>query len=297
LRFDRAAYEKNGDLKIVEITPLSAASLVSRIKVGDYVTGVNGQRIDAHTNIDDLLSYTTGKQTTLSMRGANGAYEASVLPVSQATDKRLLYRGWVEDMRAYVSKISGGKLGYVHMFDMGSGSLDQLQADLDAENSGKSGVVIDVRNNNGGFVNSYALDIFTRRGFLTMQSRDQPATGARTQLGQRSLELPTILVTNMHSLSDAEDFTEGYRSMKLGKVVGEPTAGWIVYTSDVGLIDGSTVRLPGTRVRGSDGKDMEMNPRPVDIPVTRPVGEGYSGRDSQLDSAVQALLAQLGLSK
>jgi Tol biopolymer transport system component/C-terminal processing protease CtpA/Prc len=297
LRFDRADYEKNGDLKIVEITPLSAASLATRIKVGDYVTAVNGQKIGAHTNIDDLLSYTIGKQTTLSMRGANGAYEASVLPVNQATDKRLLYRGWVEDMRSYVSGISGGKLGYVHMFDMGAGSLDQLEADLDAENTGKAGVVIDVRNNNGGFVNSYALDIFTRRGFMTMQSRDQPATGARTQLGQRSLELPTILVTNMHSLSDAEDFTEGYRSLKLGKVVGEPTAGWIVYTSDVGLIDGSTVRLQSTRIRGSDGKDMEMNPRPVDIPVIRPVGEGYSGRDTQLDAAVQALFTQLGLSR
>jgi tricorn protease len=297
LRFDRAEYDTNGDLKIAEITPLSAASLATRIKVGDYVTAVNGQRIGAHTNIDDLLSYTIGKQTTLSMRGANGGYEASVLPVNSITDKRLLYRGWVEDQRAYVSRISGGKLGYVHMFDMGAGSLDQLQADLDAENSGRSGVVIDVRNNNGGFVNAYALDIFTRRGFMTMQSREQPAAPARTQLGQRSLELPTILVTNMHSLSDAEDFTEGYRSMKLGKVVGEPTAGWIVYTSDVGLIDGSTVRLPSTRIRGSDGKDMENNPRSVDIPVTRPVGEGYSGRDSQLDAAVQALLAQLGLSR
>ena len=293
LRFDRAEYEKNGDLKIVEITPLSAASLATQIKVGDFVTGVNGQKIGSHTNIDDLLSYTTGKQTTLSMRGKNGAYEASVLPVGAATDKRLLYRGWVEEQRAYVSKISGGKLGYVHMFDMGSGSLDQLHADLDADNSGKAGVVIDVRNNNGGFVNSYALDVFTRRGFMTMQSREQPAVPARTQLGQRSLELPTILVTNMHSLSDAEDFTEGYRSMKLGKVVGEPTAGWIVYTSDVGLIDGSTVRLPSTRIRGSDGKDMENNPRPVDIPVTRPVGEGYSGRDSQLDAAVAALLSQI----
>ena len=295
LRFDRAEYEKNGVLKIVEITPLSAAALATRIRIGDYLTAVNGEKTGEHTNLDDLLSYKIGKQTTLSMRGPGGTYEASVLPVNSATDKRLLYRGWVEDQRAYVSKISGGKLGYVHMFDMGAGSLDQLQADLDAENNAKAGVVIDVRNNNGGFVNSYALDIFTRRGFMTMQSREQPAAPARTQLGQRALELPTVLVTNMHSLSDAEDFTEGYRSLKLGKVVGEPTAGWIVYTSDVGLIDGSTVRLPSTRIRGSDGKDMENNPRPVDVPVTRPVGEGYNGRDSQLDAAVGALMTQLGL--
>ena len=91
--------------------------------------------------------------------------------------------------------------------------------------SDREGIVIDVRNNNGGFVNAYALDVFSRRPYLSMQGRDDPATGARSALGQRSLERPTVLVTNQHSLSDAEDFTEGYRAMKLGSVVGEPTAG------------------------------------------------------------------------
>src|SRR4029079_8237206 len=103
--------------------------------------------------------------------------------------------------------VSGGKLGYVHMIDMGAGSLTQLHADLDAENAARQGVVIDVRNNNGGFVNVYAIDVFSRRPYLTMQARGLPAVSARTQLGQRSLELPTVLVTNQMSLSDAEDFT------------------------------------------------------------------------------------------
>jgi len=48
-------------------------------------------------------------------------------------------------------------------------------------------------------------------------------------------------------------------------VIGEPTAGWIIYTSNVNLIDGSSLRLPSTMIRGSDGKVMEMNPRPVDV--------------------------------
>jgi C-terminal processing protease CtpA/Prc len=99
------------------------------------------------------------------------------------------------------------------------------------------------------------------------------------------------------SLSDAEDFTEGYRSLGLGKVVGEPTAGWIIYTSDVGLIDGTTVRLPFIRILDAKGKDMELNPRPVDVEVVRPVGESYSGRDSQLDAAVDVLLKQLVVSR
>jgi C-terminal processing protease CtpA/Prc len=103
-------------------------------------------------------------------------------------------------------------------------------------------------------------------------------------------------VTNQHSLSDAEDFTEGYRTLKLGKVVGEPTAGWIIYTGSVTLIDGSVLRLPSTKIFASDGTPMEMHPRPVDVPVTRPVGESYSGKDVQLDTAVSELLKQIGTS-
>jgi len=99
-----------------------------------------------------------------------------------------------------------------------------------------------------------------------------------------------VLVTNQHSLSDAEDFTEGYRALKLGKVVGEPTSGWIIFTWGSTLFDGTSFRLPRQRILGSDGKDMELHPRPVDVPVTRPIGETLTGKDSQLDAAVQQLL-------
>jgi C-terminal processing protease CtpA/Prc len=81
--------------------------------------------------------------------------------------------------------------------------------------------------------------------------------------------------------------------LKLGKVVGEPTAGWIIYTSNQTLIDGSSLRIPSTRIEGSDGKVMELNPRQVDIPIRRPMGESYTGRDSQLDAAVRELLKQI----
>jgi C-terminal processing protease CtpA/Prc len=183
------------------------------------------------------------------------------------------------------------------MFDMGSGSLAQFYIDLDAENQGREGVVIDVRNNNGGFVNVYAIDVLARRGYLTMTLRGQNGAPARTVLGQRSLDRPTVLITNQHSLSDAEDFTEGYRALKLGKVVGEPTAGWIIYTWNQSLIDGTNFRLPRMRITANDGTDMERNPRPVDVEVTRPIGETYTGKDSQLDVAVRELLKQLGATR
>ncbi|MEO5816153.1 MAG: DPP IV N-terminal domain-containing protein [Gemmatimonadaceae bacterium] len=294
LRFDRAEYERDGKLRVTEVIALSPAALVGGIVVGDALTAVDGKAIGAHTNLDELLAYRTGKQTVLTITPRTGASrQVTVRPVNTGTEKGLVYRAWVESRRAYVAKASGGKLGYVHMIDMSDVALRQLYTDLDAEQHDRAGVVIDVRNNNGGFVNAYALDVFARKPYLSMQSRGDPITGARTALGQRSLERPTVLVTNQHSLSDAEDFTEGYRAMKLGTVVGEPTAGWIIYTSNRTLLDGTTVRLPGTRITGADGKDMELVPRPVDQLVVRPVGESYSGRDSQLDAAVKVLMASL----
>ena len=295
LRFDRAEYERNGKLRVTEVLPLGPSALGGEIHVGDLLTAVDGHAIDAQTNLDELLAYRIGKQTELTVTPRNGASrEVTVRPANGGTAKGLMYRAWVESRRDYVNRISGGRLGYVHMYDMGEGSLRQLYEDLDAEQVGREGVVVDVRNNNGGFVNPYALDVLSRRPYLTMQFREQPAVGARSALGQRALEKPTILVTNQHSLSDAEDFTEGYRAMHLGKVVGEPTAGWIIFTSNRTLLDGTSVRLPSTRITDAEGKDMEMHPRPVDVMVVRPIGESYGGKDSQLDAAVRELLSQLG---
>lgn len=296
LRFDRAEFEQGGKLKVTEVLTLSPAALAG-IKPGDYIQSVDGVSIGAHVNLDSLLLYKTGKRVAVMVSNTangSGAREVAIRPVNLATERGLVYRDWVESRRAYVARISNGRLGYVHMQDMGQGSLNQLYTDLDVENRGKEGVVIDIRNNNGGFVNPYAIDVFARRGYLQFTPRDFGTVPGRSILGQRSLEKPTVLVTNMHSLSDAEDFTEGYRTLKLGSVVGEPTAGWIIFTSDVGLLDGSSsVRMPFERITDMNGKDMEMHPRQVDVKVERPIGEWYTGRDSQLDAAVADLLKRV----
>ena len=293
LRFARADYERDGKLRVSEVLSLSPAALAG-ISVGDYVVSMDGMRIDARANVDSILMFKIGKRFVMSVtRSADGvgARDVAIRPVNLATERGLLYRDWVESRRAYVAKVSNGRLGYVHMQDMSQNSLNQLYIDLDTENRSREGVVIDVRNNNGGFVNPYAIDVFARRGYLQFTPRDFGTAPGRSVLGQRALEKPTVLVTNMHSLSDAEDFTEGYRALKLGSVVGEPTAGWIVFTSDAGLLDGSsTVRVPFERITDQHGNDMEMHPRPVDITVERPIGESYTGRDSQLDAAIAELL-------
>ncbi len=277
----------NGRIRISSLLPRGPLALAGGVKAGDVIETVNG---DAVENLDHALERQIGKEVEFRLEG--GA-TVRVRPISTTAEKALRYDEWTSQRRELVTKYSNGRLGYVHMLDMGDSSLERLTMDLDAEAQGKEGVVVDIRNNNGGFVNAYALDILTRRNYLGMQPRGLGVAPARAALGQRTIEKPTVLVVNQHSLSDAEDFTEGYRALGLGKIVGEPTAGWIIYTSAGTLVDGSTIRVPHIRITTAKGENMELNPRPVDIPVNRPMGESYRGRDSQLETAVKTLLDQL----
>ena len=294
LRFDAREHESSGRLRIATVVPLGPAAVTGQIAAGSYLTAVDGRAVGG-VNLDELLANTIDRRVVLTIADQAGGpgRAVPVRPTNQATEKALLYRAWVEKNRAYVLEKSGGRLGYVHMINMSAAALDQLHLDLDTENHARDGVVVDIRNNNGGFVNAYAIDVFTRQPYLRMSTRAVPEAPARTVLGQRALESPTVLVTNQHSLSDAEDFTEGYRTLKLGPIVGEPTAGWIIYTSNVTLVDGSILRLPRIRIRGADGRDMELHPRPVDVSSSRPVGESATGKDTQLDDAVRLLLQRL----
>jgi tricorn protease len=320
LRFDRIAYENDGRFVITEIVELGpvhianaagggaaaaaagagrAAASAARsgaVAVGDEIVAIDGVALNGSSDLDLLLRDKPNRQVVLTVRTGRAApRDVEVRATSGGAERQLVYRNWVESRRAYVDSISGGRLGYVHIASMSEGALDQLIFDLDQQNHAKDGVVIDVRNNNGGFVNVYALDILSRRNYFTMQGRGSAVRApSRIQLGQRALLAPTVLVTNRHTLSDGEDFTEGYRELELGSVVGEPTAGWIIFTGSRSLVDGTSVRMPSTFIRDNRGQNMELNPRPVDVHVERPAGEWYSGRDSQLDRAVEVLLRQIG---
>ncbi|RYY70948.1 MAG: peptidase S41, partial [Chitinophagaceae bacterium] len=297
LSFERDSYEKNQQLKVSHVLNMGPAEITGKIKAGDYLITVDGSPITAATNLDELLDNKIGKMVILGIATSpNGnPTNIAVRPINLNTEKDLVYEEWVKAQRKYVEKISKGRLGYVHMLDMTMESLNQLYLDLDVDNQSKEAVVVDVRNNNGGFVNGYAIDVLSRKGYLNMTDRGMPTVPARSQLGQRALDAPTILVTNQHSLSDAEDFTEGYRALKLGKVVGEPTAGWIIFTTSINFFDGTLVRLPYSRITDMNNKNMELNPRPVDIEVSNPLG--LQNKDNQLDTAVQELLKQIDSGK
>jgi Tol biopolymer transport system component len=293
IRFDPEVYATSGVLKIRELIRGGPAAITRDVKAGEVLVAIDGTKVERTVAVESLLENTVGREVKLTLAADAKTRDVVVKPITQGALKSLLYDEWVEKNRAHVDELSGGRLGYVHMQSMGYDSFLRLIAELDADNMSREGIVFDIRNNNGGFVNAYALDILSRQHYLEMTFRGWPKGNARTILGQRALERPTVLVTNQHSISEEEDFSEGYRAMKLGEIVGEPTSGWIIYTSNVDMIDGSSVRLPFITITTADGEPMEMRPRPVDHEVRRPLGEDSAGKDTQLRKAVEVLLGRL----
>lgn len=286
--FDADYYRRTHRLRIGELLPLGPLGLTGRIHVGDEIEAVDGTPVGPHTNVESLLEDKIGKRIVVRVNG----HDVPVAPIDAQAAAALRYRAWVDSRRALVERLSGGRLGYVHIFDMSEESLARLAVDLDIRNQTKAGVVIDVRNNEGGFVDPYVTDVFSRRNYVNFKDRGGPVIPERPSLGQRALDRPTVLLVNQYTLSDSENFTEDYRRARLGKVVGEPTAGWIIFTYGTILVDGTRFRIPHTKTLTLDGTNMELHPRPVDVHAGRRLGEDLENEDSQLAAAVRTLLAE-----
>jgi hypothetical protein len=155
-------------------------------------------------------------------------------------------------------------------------------------------VVIDVRNNNGGFVNVYAIDVFARRSYFNMTPRGFSVSPSRSVLGQRALELADDSGDQSSHAFRRRRFHRRLPQFAPGQSGRRADRRLDIYTSGVQLIDGSNLRLPYDRITANDGTLMEMHPRPVDMPVAKPIGESLKGRDSQLEAAANELLKDIG---
>lgn len=297
LRFDPVEQARSGDLLVTEVMP-DGPSAVARVpvRVGEYLVAVDGEPVGPGFNLWQRLRHRVGKRVLLHLNDRperERAREAAVRPADAGAHDRLAYREWVRRSAAYVERESGGRLGYVHIRAMSFECYSQLLVDLDAQQHGKNGVLVDVRFNGGGYVAPFILDLLLRRSYDRSVFRGEVATSSVNLAGGRILDRPTLVLTNEHSGSNAEMFSEGYRALGLGKVVGKPSAGAVIWTWGWQLLDGSWFRLPRIAVETLAGENLEGAARPVDFDVDRPLGEWERGRDRQLDEAIHRLLEQI----
>lgn len=301
LLFDPVEQAATDTLRVVEVLADGPAAVVAEpVRVGEYLVAVDGLLIGREVNLWQRLRYRVGKRVLLSLNdrpGLERAREVAVRPISASEHDRLRYREWVRGNSAYVDRVSAGRLGYVHVRAMTFDCYTQLLVDLDAQTHGKEGVVVDVRFNGGGYVAPFILDLLQRRSYDRSVYRNEISTSSVNLAGGRILDRPTIVVTNEHSGSNTEMFSEGYRTLGLGQVVGRPTMGAVIWTWGWQLLDGSSFRLPRIQVQTLAGENLEGAARPVDYDVEQPIGEWHPDparrRDRQLDEAVRRLLERI----
>ncbi len=295
--FDRESLERDGHFKISAIIPESPLTLPEEPgQVGEYIVAVDEVALDRGVNLPEQLQRKQGRRVTVKLNDKpelEGARELTVQPIDSGQHRNLRYKEWVRWNEAYVHEKSRRRLGYVHIREMSYQAYLQFIADLDTETHDREGVVLDVRFNPGGHIAPFILDVLHRRAYTQSNYRGLISTTDTNLAGNRILEQPVILITNEHSGSNAEMFSEGFRKLGLGKVVGMPTAGAVIWTWGWALLDGTVFRLPRLRVSTLEGENTEGTARPVDLQVDRPLGEAAQGIDSQLDVAVEQLLAQI----
>lgn len=297
LIFDPHEQLATGLLRVSAVLPDSPVALLPEPpRLGEYLLAVDGVALGPGSNLDQLLQRTIGRRVVLRFADAPDSpsgRDLAIRPLDGLSYSRLRYRHWVACNEAYVHRISDGRLGYVHVPEMSYEAYQQFLVDLDVETHGKAGVVLDVRYNSGGHIATFILDVLTRRSILSRGFRDRLTTDVYHFAGSRALNKPTVLVTNEHSASNTEIFTEIYRRLHLGQVVGKATAGAVIGTVSLRLLDGSFFRLPRFYVLTPEGEDLEGAGRTVDVDVEQPLGVWALGQERQLDVAVATLLAVL----
>jgi tricorn protease len=262
-----------------------------KIDVGDYILAVDGQDLKAGDNYWKL--YTTapgGKMEFLvnSKPVKDGAWTAKVRPVSAAQHGTLQYERWVADRRAAVDKLSGGEIGYLHIRQMNEPSLRQFERDL-AMQAGKKALVIDQRFNPGGGIDQELLQILQQRQYQYTKVRDS----VQVTRPLRGFFGPMVVMANERSTSDAEVFPDGFKTLKLGKVVGVTTYGAVIGTGSYTLLDGSTIRTPGTGLWNVNNTNLENYGVPPDVYIDNTPEDFLKGRDAQIEKAVAVLKEEL----
>ena len=263
-----------------------------KLSVGDFVLSVNSKDLKTTANYWEVFNVLPGGKlefTVNSKPTAEGAWKFSVTPMTSAQMGDLQYELWVDNREEMVRKLTNGQIGYLHIRAMDAPSLEKFQRDL-LVNQDKKGLIIDQRFNGGGGIDQELLGILVqRRQYQSTVNRDSIAA---PRPGQTFFG-PMVVLQNERSASDAEMFPDGFKSLGLGKTVGMPTYGAVIGTGSFTLLDGSSIRTPGSGVYTASGKNMENYGVPPDVPVDNTPPDYLGGHDRQIEKAIEALTAQI----
>ena len=294
--------DKSGYFRIDEIlkganwskeltSPLRAVGV--NVNEGEYIISVDGTPVNT---TDDLYKLLVGKANTEVMLEVNSkpspAGSREVLVNTIDDESALYYHKWVHGNIAKVSEQTGGKVGYLHIPDMGVEGLNEF-AKYYYPQVLKEGLIIDVRGNGGGNVSPMIIERLMRQlTYMTMHTGQQQ--GDANPVGMHVG--PKVTLLDKYSASDGDLFPYRFQVNKIGKTIGTRSWGGVVgYSGSIPLIDGGSIVTPSYAPYDKDGKGFIIEGTGVvpDIIIENDPADQYKGIDAQLNKAVEVVLQEL----
>ncbi len=270
--------------------PLSAPGVDAR--EGDIITAVNGMTAAGHADIGELLRDRVGQQVLLSIKRAGKDIKTVAIAVNAQRQAALRYGDWEEVRRAKVEAEGHGRIGYLHLRAMGGEDAASFAREFFA-NIDRDGLIIDVRRNNGGNIDSWIIDRLMRRTWAYLQPRygKYPIYNM-----QNTFRGKVAVLIDERTYSDGETFAAGIKALKVAPLIGKRTSGAGVWLSDrSSLADRGRARVAELGQFSADTNEQLVEGKGVtpDIEVENPPHETFNGADRQLETAIKTLLDQM----
>ncbi|QOJ01454.1 MAG: PD40 domain-containing protein [Phycisphaeraceae bacterium] len=260
---------------------------------GDLILSIDG--VEAGPGLDPhrLLRNKAGRQVLLRIRPAGGEPErdAVAVPISMGAEADLRYHEWQWTRRELVREWSGGRIAYVHLRAMGGENFTEFVKGYYPDFN-KDGLIVDVRHNRGGNIDSWLLSKLSRKAWFYWSQRRGRAPLWNMQFAFRG---HMACLVNEMTASDGEAFAEGFRRLGLGPVIGTRTWGGEIWLSSSNvLVDRGIASASEFGVYGPEGEWLiEGHGVDPDVIVDNPPHATFNGEDAQLKAAVDALLKKI----
>ncbi len=255
---------------------------------GDVLVAINGRELVASMDPGELLRNQAGKQVLLRVRpkGKTETRDVIVSPISLQDEAGLRYHEWEFTRRLKVEQAGSGQLGYLHLRAMGANDINQWQEEYYPVFD-RQGLIIDVRHNGGGNIDSWILGKLLRKAWMYWQ----PRVGKPYWNMQYAFRGHMVVLCDERTGSDGEAFAEGFRRLGLGKVIGTRTWGGEIWLSGGNaLADRGVATAAENGVFGPEGKWLiEGHGVDPDIVVDNLPNATFTGKDAQLEAAIQHL--------
>ena len=287
-------YEGKG-LKIKEVLPGSCLTLVDpEIKAGDVIEAIDGVEIEAGQSIWDPLVNKAGKDLLLKIN-KGGKESAEIRVKSTYTDQTQLYTRWVRQREAMVKKLSGGRVGYVHVEGMDSDSFREVYSKALGKYRTCEALIVDTRHNGGGWLHDDLATFLSGKAYIDFVPRGQYIG---TEPYSKWLKPSCVLVCE-DNYSDASGFPYVYRELGIGKLIGSPVPGTMTAVWWETQIDNTIVfGIPEvTSISRRDGSVLENQEIEPDILVYNDPASSLRGEDKQLEAAVAEMLKTIDAAK